>query len=418
MNRPATVGAILLSKGYAAEAIPFLKRGAWTKERVPELAPLVNLGAAYRWTNDFNSAEAAFAKAVPFHPKSPELWGNYAMLLEDMGDFSAAHKANLKALHFAPDNPQVCLNAAYSYLRQSDWEKGWPLFERRPVEAGAYPNLPRWTGKESLKGKRLLIVPEGGYGDAIYFARWLPRIWSLLPASITMLMWDDLVSLLECLTGAQPNFILESEGVNLLQVGEPGISPERTTLAYDYFVPLMSLAACLGGSANNIPCADQSYFSVEPEEFPEGPWRIGVCLSAEENGTQRPHRSVPSALWSIVKKDDKIRWYNLQQNLAVNDYSTVFAGGINPKGDWLATARLIAGLDLVISVDTAVLHLAGALGLPTWALIPHRSDWKWGLPSKWTKPYPHLRYFYQDELVSWKPTLRKVRKALTWRILQ
>jgi hypothetical protein len=184
---------------------------------------------------------------------------------------------------------------------------------------------------------------------------------------------------------------------------------------WDFCVPLMSLPRCLGMKTwSDIPQFQKYIYEdkrLSSQWFDrllhsDGGPNIGICWRAEENGVSRKHRSIP-----VEQRDARsdARFFSLCPGVeapsGVIDHTRAFL-------DWGVTAAFVSNLDLVISADTAVAHLAGALGIPTWIVLPQRSDWKWATEESGPVWYPSARLFRQQHPTDWKPVMEEVADAL------
>ena len=394
LSRSLRVGMLLLEKGFSVEAEPFLEQ-AVCQER--GFLQLMSLGICKRHLAKFAEAECLFDSAEDFADEKDVgpamLWSNVGMLAEDVGSFSRATAAYKRAHELMPI-PNVSLNYATALMREGRWEEAWPLWEKRPFKSAAFPNLPEWKGQD-LAGKKILICREGGFGDAIMFLRWFKDLKErgrpqLHGAHIAFWVWDSLIPLLE----GHPwidELLPASGGLSLLT--------EEGKLRYDYQIRLMSLPAALNLSD---PVEKLSYIpSHSPRVVP--PCRVGFCWRSEEEFVVRKHRSLTD--------DDA---HGVAESFLELGWTALIPGHpfLPSDADWKQTAELIADCELVISVDTAVAHLAGAMGKETWLLLPMRSDWKWGLPDKRFDWYPNVRIFQQTDPISWENVINEVKEAL------
>lgn len=422
-HRGAECGGLLLQHGYAREAMPILRR---VLRKDPDcVEALVNLGAAHRALGQFAEAGSALARAVQLDPRRAAAWNNLGMLREDLGQFEGATVAYESALARDPSSQQIKLNCAYSLLREGRFAEAWPYWEEgrlvtalglsfstwRPI-----PGVPILQPSDDIRDRDVVVVRDGGYGDAILFSRWLPELLRR-GAKATFVVWEPILSLL----AAQPWLAGVTFHPDWLPV------PENCgVLVYDFQCALMSLPAVLGcDSVEAIPPSDR----FEADEAKVDVWkarvvpadkllRVGICWRAEETAVARPHRSVPITALTPLRAIKRVVWYSLlprPRENEVPDWITDLTGEIN---DWSDTAALIANLDLVVSVDTAVAHLAAAMGQRTWILVPHRSDWKWFLGRDDSPFYPSARLFRQEAPRRWASTVRRIVKELSQSLLE
>ena len=255
------------------------------------------------------------------------------------------------------------------------YAEGWPLYEARPNRATTNARqlpYPEWRG-EDLTGRRLLVWPEQGFGDQIMTARFLRRTGA---AHVTVATRAPLVRLFKSLADT----VLE-------------IAPKTAVPRHDAWVLTMSLADRLGITLHNLPT--ESYLSAAAGDR-RG--RIGVAWRGEPSNPVDSLRSLPS--------DQAMRLLSLPGAIDLDP-------GETGARDFQDTANIIAGLDLVISVDTAVAHLAGALGAPCWTLLSEGyTDWRWMRDRADSPWYPTMRLWRQPEPGAWDAVVDEVLAAI------
>jgi hypothetical protein len=357
-------GQSLLLAGYPREALLFLER-----DNSP--GGLINQGIALRWLDQLDDAKDRAERAIQAAPGMAEGWNLMGMLAEDSGwtvdalncyQQAWARMETLAGLD-APGCKHVALNLAMALMRLERFEEAWPLWEYGRLGEAWWP-LP---GKRIWQGEpgRVLVMSEGGFGDAFLFSRWLFR--EPLLAWATLCVWDGLADF-----GLMPGQVIPQS--------QP-IDPER----FDCSTSLLSLMAVVGmHSLADIPPAQE--FHCAPYQH-VGQW--GICWDAEETGTRRRHRSVPI---QALEPLSRWHWTSLCPGRETPDW-------IRPLKlrTWQDTAQAIAGLDLVVTVDTAVAHLAGLLGKRTIVLLSTRSDWK------------YFRAESVGDTCPWWPSVRLIR---------
>lgn len=335
---------------------------------------------------DFETAEAEVRRALALAPEAA--WAHYQLgrLLHFTRRFAEAEAAYREALARAPDDARTRLALGYLYLGIGDYGRGWPLYEARTEVAGQnarrLPLPGEWQG-EPLAGRRLLVWPEQGFGDQIQFARFVPVL-QQMGAQVTLVAPPELVALFEPL-GAP---VVEQQ-------------PQITLPATDLWTLLLSIPGRLGTTLATLPAAP--YLSVPPERRARwagqvAPGAVGIAWRGRPTHGADRHRSLPS-------KD-------LLQPLA--DAGAALFDLSQVGSDFADLAAVVEQLDLVVTVDTAVAHLAGALGKPCWILLPwHRTDWRW-LQAREDSPwYPAVRLFRQPAFGDWESVIACVADA--WR---
>lgn len=417
----------------------------------PEL--LANVGSACRISNQFDAAAQCLNRSLQLNLARAETWNNRGQLHEDLGEFGEAYTAYQNAYSLNRTHPVIALSLAYQRMRAGEWSNGpwlpagapegttpfpgtWDLWEQGRNNYGTLPDVPIWKG-QNLIGDRLLIVPEGGFGDYVWLSRYFDKlgemvrsrgaIWIIVPDSLCRLartrfpfFWD------------RPGWVV------------PVSEAQDRIWRVDYQVPLLSLLTRFLRPTREIPPAvlhgipaestrrgfsgpriDRSG-SLDATGTPDTandsrPLSVGICAFAQENGVQRPHRSIPSMSLAPLREIPGVEWFSLMP-----DRRLEWMVGLSPDcggrpRDWEDTAQVIEHLDLVVTVDTAVAHLAASLGVPTWILLPMRADWKYHKSlclnyiatdlEPWESSiwYPKVsRLFRQRDPISWDGVISEV----------
>ncbi len=359
--------------------------------------------------------EAACAKAIALAPRHHDANVQLGIARKHRGDLAAAEAAFRTALADRPTSPVAQYNLAMLVLARGDYHEGFRLFESRHEGfAGTAWDSPRireflrdarrWHG-EPLAGRRILVWGEQGFGDVIMVLRYLPMIKAAGASALTVQCEPPLLRLVAAVIG-----------VDAVISDQTSIDP-RT---YDLHCPIMSLPHVFSTAHDAIPPLPSFALADEPvrqfaARLPRvSRPRIGIAWAGSRKLADNAQRNVPLRAFAPVMQVAE-PLVSLQLGEAAAD-AAAFGGAIvdvTPDcRDFLDTAALIANLDLVISVDTAVAHLAGALGKPVWLLHRRRGDWRWGLAGDCTGWYPAMRIFRQREAGSWNETMSEVAAAL------
>lgn len=374
-----------------------------------------NLAKALCDLGRYEAAMDSCDTAIALRQDFPEAYINRAMILRETGQEGLA-LANLEqALSLEPGHPKARLNRALALLRLGRFEEGWPEYEWRWSGEGIPPPSaqycqPLWLGKESLAGKRILLHSEQGLGDTLQFCRYAAPV-AALGAHVILSVESPLVGLLGCLEG-------------VAEIAEKGSRlPE-----HDYQCPLMSLPLALGTRLSSIPSAEK-YLGTDEERVARWARHLGVAKGAtigvvwSGNPEYRSDWKRSIALSHFARalpEHEDIRYVCLQKTLREEDRDALRARpDILFVGDGIAdfsdTAALCELMDLVVTVDTSVAHLAGALGRPTWILLPFSADWRW-LSAREDSPwYCSVRLFRQPAVGTWESVLARVGRELAAR---
>lgn len=376
-----------------------------------------NLGLALKEMHRFPEAEGAYGQALAIDPGYAQAHNNLGILLQDLQRFPEAEAAYGRALASDPGHADASFNLGLLFLRTGRLAEGWPLYEfryhgNRTEQRIPLPDLPcpQWQG-ESLAGKSLLVWPEQGFGDGIQFVRYLSRLKAAGASRVTLVCKPPLQALFQGLEGA--------DGV---------LTPDeaRQAPAHDFWTFLLSMPLHLGTTLDSIPAAIP-YLQAPPERLaawqgrlPAGKLRIGLVWKGSTAHRNDRHRSLPNlaALAPLWKIPGAV-FVSLQKGQGEEEAATPPPGQpITHLGsdiaDFADSAAIVAQLDLVITVDTAIAHLAGALGIPCWVLLPKMgADWRW-LDDRADSPwYPgSLHLFRQQAPADWSATILEVAEAL------
>lgn len=351
-------------------------------------------------------------EALKARPDYVDAWYNLGLALERLGDYRQAAQSYDKALSFDPEHVNARANRALLSLLQGDFTAGFEAFEwrwrRADMAALRRPRTPQWDG-QPIPGKRLLLVAEQGLGDAIMFSRY-----ALLAAKVSgaQLLGECDGSLRE---------LFGSIGSVAHWVDRKGPLPE-----HDVHIPWMSLPRVLKTNAQNIP-APYSYLRPPSSRVNDLDLRldtdlaagrkVGIVWSGNPALSTDDHRSCPFSHFLQLLQVPGLTLVSLQKGERAQDWKNIYAPARMRDmaarcRDFADTATVIAQLDLVISVDTAVAHLAGALGRPVWLLLPKAPDWRWQLKREDSPWYPTARLFRQEVSGDWAGLFARVQAAL------
>jgi tetratricopeptide (TPR) repeat protein len=401
------LGLVLLALGRAADAHVALEAAA---AMAPGRADVqTNLGSALKELGRLAEAEAAQRRAVSASPGWAPGWSNLGNVLKEQLRLPEAVEAYDQAVALDPDFAEARFNRAVAHLLVGDLVRGWADYEARWGTPAFAPfrrdfPAPRWTGGEPLAGRGVLLHAEQGLGDTLQFLRFVPRV-AARGARV----------ILEVQPPLAPFVRAQDWPVEVRARGED-LPP------FDFHCPLMSLPLAFGAMAEDG--ADAPYLTAD--EAGAEAWRarlggdrrlrVGIVWAGNPEHRKDAQRSVPLALFEPLIARPGIRWVALQKDLRPGDAAWLDAWGLpapgRALGDFAGTAALVAALDLVVTVDTAIAHLAGALGKPVWVLNAHVPDWRWGLVGARCGWYPSARIFRQPLRGDWPAVIAEVGDAL------
>ena len=368
----------------------------------------VGLGLLARRQEKIAEAETAYERALELDPRLAEAHYNLGNIHHQENRLERATTHYQRALSINPDYAEAHLNLGLTWLLAGELEQGWREYEwrlRLADAAGQRPELdvPRWTGAP-LKGKRVLLHTEQGLGDAIQFARHAPLVKARGGIVIV-----ECQSVLARLLGTVP-------GVD--QVMARGGPVPRV----DAQAPLMSLPAILGTTLETVP-HDVPYVAAAPGHEgrfdrslarAEGRRKIGIVWAGNPAHKNDRHRSCPLRHFLALSELPDVALFSLQKEPPEHDplCGPQVVDLTSLLDDFADTAAAIERLDLVISVDTAVAHLAGALGRPVWLVLPFAPDWRWLLDREDSPWYPSMRLFRQQRPGDWEGVFQRLAKVL------
>ncbi len=358
-----------------------------------------NLGNLLFRQNKFSDARDAHAKAVCVSPRDPAAWINLGLSEMRCGNNEAAVQALSEACALKPDEAVAHLNLGYAYLANGNLMAGWRELEsRRPFLIPKFQpkQAANWTG-QPLTGKRILIYAEQGHGDAIQFLRYADDL-AARGADVFVQCHDGLTGLAETVNGV-------TKAVKF------GITPDRL----DYTAPIMSLPYLL--DIDDVCKISGTPYMPVPAPMPlpdaNAAFRVGLVWSGNPTHELDHIRSMTVEKLRPLLDTPKVMFYSLQVG---GNHSCDHPNLVDLSAhltDYSATAAAISALDLVISVDTSVIHLTGALGKTGWLALPHIAEWRWGTTTGQRTPwYDSVRLFRQQKAGDWCGVVTEMIEAL------
>ncbi len=407
----ALLGIVHAHQGEVERAIALLEQAI---KRQPGVAAWhANLCSLYRIVNRIEDAFAAGREAVRLAPDSPDNLVNLSLVLTDLDDRERSIACLLRAIGLNDQHADAHLALAQNLLAQGELDPGWIEYEwRNQTEAGR-GQLPRitsapWTGMR-IPGGKILLIGDQGYGDTIQFARYIPMVAERCEA-VLLGCSAEMTPLLGRIPGVSHSFHRWNE--------IPG---------HAAYCRLSSLALVFRTTLNNIP-DKVPYLTPDPARVahwaswlqsghPPGMRRIGLAWNGRPTHPNDKRRSIRLDRLASLADVGPVRFISLQKPMPPPDGAAVrqLPGLMDISGelhDFDDTAALIANLDMVITVDTSVGHLAGALGKPAWIMLPKASDWRWLLDRPDSPWYPSVRLFRQRAPGAWDALIAEVAVAL------
>ena len=369
-----------------------------------------NLGIALKDKGLFDEAVLCFHRVLQLKPNHADAYYNLGNTLVAKGEFEDALKSYRRAIEITPDHADALWSIALLQLRSGDFENGWKGYEWRWKLQGIIDkrsfSQPLWDGSD-ISGKTILLHAEQGFGDTIQFVRYAPMV-SDMGAKVIVECQEELVSLLK-----------NVEGIHSV------IPCDKQLPVFDIHYPLLSLPYLFGTKLENIPAkipyihADETLVQKWRNriESPASSFKIGLIWAGDPKLKFGHSRSCPLELFSSLAELDDFIFYSLQKGESSEQATNP------PKGmklidytedihDFSDTAAIMNNLNLIISVDTAVAHLAGALGKRVWVLLPFVPDWRWMKDREDSPWYPSMRLFRQPSSGDWQSVMGTLEESL------
>jgi hypothetical protein len=406
----ANLGFVCERRGDATRAETCYRRSLELDPSYPETH--LNLGVLLAARKRFHEAELAYTSALMLRPDSVAAWSNLGVLYACAKREREAEACYRVALNLDPAHVNARFNLGYLLLRRGAFAEGWECFDARDWYGALQAKLtfPRWRG-EPLEGKSLLIGYEGGHGDMIQFCRYASVLKGKGASCIALMCHPPLKALFAQLAAVD----------RVIAFDEP-----LPTSGWDYWTPLLSVPYHCKTRVDSIPSAIP-YLHAPPERLsrwqgvlPGEGLRVGLVWKGSPHFENDADRSLPSlAALAPLGTLAGITLISLQKGEGEDEAAHPPAGmrllNLGPRmTDFADTAAIIAQLDLVICVDTAVAHLAGAMGKPCWILLPYyKTDWRW-LKDRDDSPwYPRVvRLFRQTVSGEWSDVVADVVRAV------
>jgi tetratricopeptide (TPR) repeat protein len=391
-------------------------------ERALEIKPdyaevYYNLGNASKFQGKLDEAIAYYQRALTIKPEYPEAYYNLGNVLREQGKVDEALAQFAKALDLRPEYAQAGFGESLAQLLNGNFAVGWKNFEKRWLTADHDTprrdyEQPLWTGEKLASGS-LLIWGEQGIGDEIMFVGLIPDV-----------IRTGNRCVLDCQPRLKPLFARSFPSVEVVSGCGPGVRPELKIAAQ---MPCGSLPGLFRKTSAAFAATTSSYLIADAAErdrlrssYADGRRLVGLAWQTNNRKTGR-YRSVDLPLLDPLFKRTDIRFISLQygnhdelENQATEASAPIL---IDRTVDQLADIDLfaaqVAAMDLVITIDNSTAHLAGALGVPVWVLLPFAPDWRWLMDREGSPWYPTVRLFRQPRIGDWQSVVEKVQHALT-----
>ncbi|HUY90883.1 MAG TPA: FkbM family methyltransferase [Pirellulales bacterium] len=404
------LGTALDEQGRTDEAIACLEQALRIK---PDFAKAFNnLGIAYWHRADYAQAAANCRKAIELSPELAEAHNNLGNVLRDQGDYAGALACYERSLKLSPDGVDAHWNRSLVWLLEGNFAQGWPEYDWRwklKSFSTRATNRPFWDGS-LLAGRTILLDAEQGLGDTLQFIRYAPLV-QQRGGRVIAVCQKPLVQILSSCPGID----------RLVAQGEP--VPD-----FDVYAPLLSLPKIFGTTLETVP-AEIPYLHADRylveqwgrELAPIKAFKVGIAWKGSPKNRMDQQRSIPLAAFEPLARVPGVQLISLQkgpgseqlQETASRFAVIDLAQRLDEKaGAFMDTAAVIEHLDLVVTCDSSLGHLAGALGAPTWIALALSPDWRWLLERDDSPWYPTVRLFRKTSIGDWNDVFRRMAAAL------
>lgn len=400
------LGVLLRRKGQIDAAVICLSRGvSQTRGDGPAWS---NLGNALRAANRLEEARHAQETAINLSPGASQIHYNLGLVYRDLGDLDAALSSFRRAELLGYVKPDLAWDQALTQLLAGDLMRGFKDYESRwslPESPPRHTDIPLWDGT-SAAGKSILVHYEQGLGDTLQFCRYVPLLVDLFD-TVVFEVQAPLIPLLSASQGFETVRFVERNGPN-------------TTC--DVQSPLLSLPRLLADDAaiqfGSVPYLSSPQTGLALPEAPPGDFKVGLVWAGKPSHRNDRNRSLALTDFARLMDLAGATFYSFQVGPEARQIgATGFTGlvhdcspMINDYGD---TASLLKQVNVLVSVDTSVVHLAGGLGIDVWTLLPFAPDWRWQLQRDETPWYPTMTLFRQTSPGDWREVIDRVRHALS-----
>ena len=408
------LGLIYQEQGLLDEAEVCFRQAI---ERKPDYASAFNdLGNVYRERKQFQEAIVYHQRALELDPQFSQAGYNLALSYQDLSQFDVALAIYDRILTITPDYPEAHYNRALILLQRGAYERGWPEYRWRircKEFAGSEANAPLPPTSVDFAGQTVLLHTEQGFGDTLQFIRYAALV-KRAARAVLVRCDKELMPLLSRCVGV-----------------DEFISKEDPLPSFDVKASLLYLPVAFQTTLASIP-RDVPYVFADPplvdhwrQKLPPAKYRIGIAWQGNPKFTQDRLRSIPLAEFVPLGKVAGVQWISLQkihgtdQIATVADRFPVYQLGPDfdeSRGAFMDTAAVMKNLDLVITSDTAIAHLAGSLGVPVWVALSSLPEWRWLLDRDDSPWYPTMRLFRQSMAGDWDSVITAMKQALTERL--
>ncbi|EDP63525.1 TPR repeat protein [alpha proteobacterium BAL199] len=393
----------LVAKGQMSNAVRWVDE--LCRHRPDDARPHNQAGLVRQRLNNPGEAVVHFCRALVLEPDAGEVWANLGTARRHVAEFEAAFICRLRSVRCRPELLDARSALGLSLLAAGDYREGFAEYEHRPerritLKSYAALGLRAWDGKYTDRARRLLVVTEQGAGDTVQFLRFVPLLVDR-GVEVVVACHENLERLVRSASGVATTVPL---------------CPTEPPVGFDGVEMLMSLPTRLDIDRESLPAPTRYLTPAEPQHrLPDnGVLRVGLCWTGRPEHSLNALRQISFDELAPLLAIPQLEFYSLQVS---NDEQTVLNDGrvtdLAPYiDDFADTAAMIDQMDLIITVDTSVAHIAGALGVPVWTLLAQVADWRWGYDSESTPWYRTMRLFRQTSSGDWRDVVDRIASEL------
>lgn len=390
------IGVILGRQNKHYEAEKYFNKALKINPNAKEY--IKNLALSLTFQNKIEEAVDKYKRLLNEYPSDPVVYNDFGYLLQNVCLYKEAKECFQRAITLDKNFALAHWNLGLVLLREKDFENGfaeyeWGLLTEHRTRRKF--SKPKWDG-EFIDDKILLISCEQGFGDFIFFSRYLKY---LIEMNIKFVLEvpKELFFLYKTVDGVENLVVMENNA------SEPKIY-------YDYYLPIASLPYVLKKfDTNNLP---EPIKFEETKKIDDGTYKVGVCWKGSQLHRSDQYRSIPIEKFQNLFLANNVNIYALSKNITQEEGIFLYKNRINTEiqfaNDFLATFYIISNLDLVITVDTAIAHLAGSMGKAVWLLLQYNSDWRWFNDTSFTSWYPNTKIYKQNVGDNWDNVIERV----------
>ena len=405
----SNLGAVLAKLEQYTQAITFYQKAI---ELNPSYAgAYTNLGNALNKLGEYEQAIYFHLRAINLNPNAANHYANLGSAYKNIGRFNRAQKMYEKAIELEPSHVNAHFDLSTVLLQTGSFKEGWKEYEWRFKKEQMlghikkYENIfssPLYTG-EDLENKTILLHAEQGFGDSLMMIRYVCLV-KEKGAKVVLYLRAGLEDLFKSIDSVDAVYVRDDE-----------------LPFFDFHLPIMSLASCFDANLQRLEVNYPYLKAPVTKNLQSKKLKIGIVWGASETGESYKNKVFSLDKFAPLFSNDQVKLYSLQVGkdadvLKVEPYKSAIVDLCDKIDNFSDTASLIQELDLVISSDTSVAHLAGALGKEVWILLQKVPDWRWGVSGEKSIWYPSARLFWQDSLGDWDGVFNKVFKAIQERV--